>query len=548
MTPVSFAAHPESYKHWRLSVEGDVAKLTMATDPAHALREGYDLKLNSYDLAVNIELADAIQRIRFEHPDVRSVIITADLDRVFCSGANIYMLGQSTHTFKVNFCKFTNETRLYLEDASDKSGLRFLAACKGTTAGGGYELALACDEIALVNDGSSAVSFPETPLLAVLPGTGGLTRLVNKRKVRRDRADVFCTLAEGIKGRRAVDWNLVDHVVTRTKFDDFVLDRARALAAEVADVPRGPAVALPALEPEVDGDTMRWQYVTLSVNAAARTAALTVAAPDKAPSATADGMVAEGADLWALRAFRELDAALLELRFNRPEVGVVLVRTSGNPEHVIAADKALAEHARNSGFIREVRLNQGRVLRRLDNTARSFFAVADEGSCFAGVLLEVALATDRVYMLEDDDGVVAMHTSPANAGGLPMGNGLTRLAVRFYGEPPAVDRVLSRGAEGAIPTAEAYELGLATVAADDIDFEDELRIAVEERASLSPDALTGMEASLRYPGPETLETKIFGRLSAWQNWIFTRPNATGERGALTLYGQPERPSFDWKRT
>ena len=548
MTPVSFAAHPESYKHWRLSVEGEVAKLTMATDSAHALREGYDLKLNSYDLAVDIELADAVQRIRFEHPDVRSIIITADLDRVFCSGANIYMLGQSTHTFKVNFCKFTNETRLYLEDASARSGLRFLAACKGTTAGGGYELALACDEIALVDDGSSAVSFPETPLLAVLPGTGGLTRLVDKRKVRRDRADVFCTLAEGIKGRRAVDWNLVDHVVTRTKFDDFVLERARALAAEVVDVPRGPAVALPALEPEVDGNTTRWRHVTLEVDADARTAMLTVAAPDKAPSATAEGMVAEGADLWALRAFRELDAALLELRFNRPEVGVVLVRTTGNPQHVIAADKALAEHAGKSGFIREVRLNQARVLRRLDNTARSFFAVADQGSCFAGVLLEVGLATDRIYMLEDENEAVAMHTSVANAGGLPIGNGLTRLAVRFYADPAQVDRVLARGAEGAIPTVEAYDLGLATVAADDIDFEDELRIAVEERASLSPDALTGMEASLRYPGPETLETKIFGRLSAWQNWIFTRPNATGERGALTLYGQPERPSFDWKRT
>ncbi len=548
MTPVSFAAHPESYKHWRLSVEGEVAKLTMATDSAHALREGYDLKLNSYDLAVNIELADAVQRIRFEHPDVRAVIITADLDRVFCSGANIYMLGKSTHTFKVNFCKFTNETRLYLEDASAHSGLRFFAACKGTTAGGGYELALACDEIALVNDGSSAVSFPETPLLAVLPGTGGLTRLVNKRKVRRDRADVFCTLAEGIKGRRAVNWNLVDHVVTRTKFDDFVLQRAGALAAEVKDVPHGPAVALPALEPEVNGNTTRWRHVTLEVEADARTATLTVAAPDKAPSATAEGMVAEGSDLWALRAFRELDAALLELRFNRPEVGMVLLRTTGNPQHVIAADKALAEHAGNNGFIREVRLNQARVLRRLDNTARSFFAVADEGSCFSGVLLEAALATDRIYMLEDDDEKVAMHTSAANAGGLPMGNGLTRLQVRFYAEPAQVNRVLSRGAEGAIPTAEAYELGLATVAADDIDFEDELRIAVEERASLSPDALTGMEASLRYPGPETLETKIFGRLSAWQNWIFTRPNATGERGALTLYGQPERPSFDWKRT
>lgn len=548
MDPVLFDAHPTSYKHWTLSVEGQVAKLTMAVSDEHPLRDGYELKLNSYDLAVDIELADAIQRVRFEHPSVRTVIVTADLDRVFCSGANIYMLGQSSHTFKVNFCKYTNETRLYLEDASAHSGLRFLAACKGTTAGGGYELALACDEISLVDDGSSAVSFPETPLLAVLPGTGGLTRLVDKRKVRRDRADVFCTLAEGIKGKRAVEWNLVDHIVPKSKFDEHTLKRAGELAAEVAHVPRGPAVELPTLERSVEGDTFTYRHVELACDRAARTAVLTVKAPDKAPSATADGMIAEGADLWALRAFRELDHALLELRLNQPEIGVVLLRTSGNPEHVVAADKAIAEHSAKRGFIREVRLLQARALRRLDNTARSFFAVADEGSCFAGVLLELALAADRVYMLEDDDGAIAIHTSPANAGGLPMGNGLTRLAVRFYADASQAEAVLARGARGPIPTADAAELGIATVAADDIDFEDELRIAVEERASLSPDALTGMEASLRYPGPETMETKIFGRLSAWQNWIFTRPNATGERGALTLYGQPERPTFNWTRT
>jgi benzoyl-CoA-dihydrodiol lyase len=546
--PVSFSAHPESYRHWRLQVEGELARLTMAVDNRHPLRPGYDLKLNSYDLAVDIELADAVQRLRFEHPEVRAVVITADLDRVFCSGANIYMLGQSTHSFKVNFCKFTNETRLYLEDASNHSGLRFLAACRGTTAGGGYELALACDEIVLVDDGASAVSFPETPLLAVLPGTGGLTRLVDKRKVRRDRADVFCTLAEGIKGKRAVDWGLVDKIAPKSQFDDAVGKRARELAAQVASVPHGPAVKLAPVDPTVDGDHLTWKYVDLTVDKGARTATLTVKAPDAAPPATAEAMAAQGSDLWALRAFRELDAALLELRFNRPEVGVVLLRTSGNAAHVIAADKAVADHAAGSGFVREVRLLQARVLRRLDNTARSLFAVADQGSCFAGSLLEMALAADRVYMLEDDDERVAVWTSAANAGGLPMGNGLTRLAVRFYGDARKVQAVLGRGAEGPIPTADANDLGIATIAADEIDFEDELRIAVEERASLSPDALTGMEASLRYPGPETLETKIFGRLSAWQNWIFTRANATGEKGALTLYGQPERPSFHWTRT
>jgi benzoyl-CoA-dihydrodiol lyase len=382
----------------------------------------------------------------------------------------------------------------------------------------------------------------------VLPGTGGLTRLVDKRKVRRDRADVFCTLAEGIKGKRAVDWGLVDKIAPKSQFDDAVGKRARELAAQVASVPHGPAVKLAPVEPAVDGDRLSWKYVDLAIDKGARTATLTVKAPDAAPPATAEAMAAQGSELWALRAFRELDAALLDLRFNRPEVGVVLLRTSGDPAHVIAADKAVADHAAASGFVREVRLLQARVLRRLDNTARSLFAVADQGSCFAGSLLEMALAADRVYMLEDDDGKVAIWTSAANAGGLPMGNGLTRLAVRFYGDARKVQAVLGRGAEGPVPTADADDLGIATIAADEIDFEDELRIAVEERASLSPDALTGMEASLRYPGPETLETKIFGRLSAWQNWIFTRANATGEKGALTLYGQPERPSFHWTRT
>ncbi len=548
MDPITCETHPDRYRHWKLDFYGEIAKLTMAVDADYPLRPGYDLKLNSYDLSVDIELADAVQRIRFEHPEVRTVVVRADLDRVFCSGANIYMLGQSNHFFKVNFCKFTNETRLYIEDASEHSGLRFLAACKGTTAGGGYELALACDQITLVDDGSSAVSFPETPLLAVLPGTGGLTRLVDKRKVRRDRADVFCTLAEGVKGRRAEQWGLVDSLLSRSKFEDGITAQAKELAAQVKHVPHGPAVELAPITPAIDGDSLAYEHVVLTVDRAARTATMLVKAPAVAPPTTADAMVAEGANLWALRAFRELDDALLRLRMNESEIGVVLLHTSGKADHVIAADKAIADHVATNGFIREVSLLQSRVLRRLDNTARSFFAVATEDSCFAGSLLELALASDRIYMLEDDDDKVGAWTSVANAGAHRMGNGLSRLAVRFYGEPEQVDKVLSRGAEGFIPTTDADGLGLATVAADDIDFEDELRIAVEERASLSPDALTGMEASLRYPGPETMETKIFGRLSAWQNWIFTRPNATGERGALTLYGQPERPNFNWNRT
>lgn len=551
MDPISFEAHPSQYKHWKLDIDGDIARFAMDVDADHPLREGYELKLNSYDLAVDVELADAISRLRFEHPEVRAVVITADLDRVFCSGANIYMLGSSTHSFKVNFCKYTNETRLYIEDASAHSGLRFVAACKGATAGGGYELALACDHIALVDDGSSSVSFPETPLLAVLPGTGGLTRLVDKRKIRRDRADVFCTLAEGIKGRRAVKWGLVDELLSRSKFDEGVLARAKQLKEEVADIARGPAVKLPSVAPEVSesGDLFQYRFVELAVDRAERTASLTVKGPDEQPPTTAADMVAQGAGLWSLQAFRELDHALLHLRFNEPDVGLVTIRTKGDPALVLAADKALHDNVGENGFIREVALLQARVLRRLDNTARSFFAVADQpDSCFAGSLLELALSADRVYMLEDDDEDIGVSTSIANTGVLPMANGLSRLAVRFYGESESVDRLLSRGEQGKIPTTEADELGLATIAADDIDFEDELRIAIEERKSLSPDALTGMEASLRFPGPETMETKIFGRLSAWQNWIFTRANATGERGALTLYGQPERPSFNWTRT
>jgi benzoyl-CoA-dihydrodiol lyase len=541
MDPTRFETHPSRYRHWRLSTAGDVATLVMAVDADHPHRPGYELKLNSYDLSVDIELADAIQRLRFEHPEVKAVVVTAELDRVFCSGANIYMLGLSGHSFKVNFCKFTNETRLYLEDASTNSGLASLCACKGTTAGGGYELALACDETMLVDDGSSAVSFPETPLLAVLPGTGGLTRLVDKRKVRRDRADVFCTTAEGIKGKRAKDWGLVDHVVSRTRWDEAVAARAAALAAQQTVV-RGPAVELPELAPRVTDKLIAYRYVELAIDRAARTAALVVKGPEGSPPADL-----ASAELWGLRAFRELDDALLRLRFDLPEVGVVSVRTAGDPALVIAHDQALA--GATTGFAREVRLLQRRVLKRFDNTARSLYAVADRAdSCFAGVLLELALGADRFYMRIDGDEAIAVATSVANQGFLTMSSGLSRLGARFYGDPARAQQVLARGSEGPIASEEAEQLGVATIAADDIDFADELRIAIEERASLSPDALTGMEQSLRFVGPETLETKIFGRLSAWQNWIFTRANSTGEHGALTLYGRPERPQFQWNRT
>src|SRR3569623_1849384 len=512
MDPTSFETHPSRYKHWRLTANGDQATLVMAVDADHPFKPGYELKLNSYDLSVDIELADAIQRLRFEYPEVKCVTVTADLDRVFCSGANIYMLGLSTHSFKVNFCKFTNETRIYLEDASANSGLASLAACKGTTAGGGYELALACDETILVDDGNSAVSFPETPLLAVLPGTGGLTRLVDKRKVRRDRADAFCTTAEGIKGKRAKDWGLVDDLVSRSKWDEAVAARAKALAAKQT-VTRGPRFELTPLEPKVTPDKISYRFVELTIDPSARTGALVVRAPQAIDAF--DG----ASDPWSLRAFRALDDALLRLRFDYPECNVLTVRTHGDAGTVRACDEALAKAT--AGFAREVRLLQRRVRKRFDNTARSFYAVADAAdSCFAGVLLELALGADRFYMLIDKDEKIAVSTSAANSGFFTMSSGLSRLDARFYGETSRAQKVLARGADGPIPSEEAEKLGIATLAADDIDFEDELRIAIEERASLSPEALTGMEASLRFVGPETLDTKIFGRLSAWQNWIF----------------------------
>jgi benzoyl-CoA-dihydrodiol lyase len=540
--PVRFDTHPSRYVHWRIELEPPVARLVMDVQEDRPLRAGHPLKLNSYDLGVDLELADAVQRVRFEHPKVRVLVITSGKDRVFCSGANIYMLGSSTHAFKVNFCKFTNETRLAIEDASQHSGLKSLAAVNGPCAGGGYELALACDEILLVDDASSAVSLPEVSLLGVLPGTGGLTRVVDKRHVRRDLADVFSSLGEGVKGKRAVQWGLVDETVPLSRFAARVPERARALA-EGSPARSGPGVELKALEGRYTDDGVEHRYVSLKVEPTARVATLTVRGPEDGQPAGAAGMRERGADLWALRAFRELDDVLLDIRFNRPETGVVVLRTRGDLQRVLASDRALWEN-REDWFASEVLHHMKRVLKRLDLTARTFLAVADADSAFAGSLFELALAADRSYMLATDDGP-RLALSPLNREGLPMANGLTRLQTRFLGRPDHVDALPW---DEPMDAAAALAAGLVTFAPDEIDWEDEVRLAVEERASLSPDALTGMEANLRFPGPETMETKIFGRLSAWQNWIFQRPNAVGETGALTLYGRPERPKFNWTRT
>jgi len=541
--PVSFRTHPDTYLHWRMEIQEPVARLVMAVREDRPAREGYALKLNSYDLGVDLELADAVERIRFEHPEVKAVVITSALDRVFCSGANIHMLGSSAHGFKVNFCKYTNETRLAIEDASRHGGVKFLAAVNGTAAGGGYELALACDEIVLVDDGSSAVSLPEVPLLGVLPGTGGLTRVVDKRKVRRDRADVFCTVEEGIKGKRALEWGLVDALASRSRFEETVEERARGLAAKAPDR-RGPGIEWKPVEVEVEDGIRRYRYLAVRVDRKKRTALLTVKGPDAGEPDSAEDLRFRGTDAWALRAFRELEDAVLHLRFNEPEAGLWLLKTEGDPERVLQSDRAL-DRLRDDWLAREILLYQARVLRRLDQSARSMFALIEPGSCFAGSLYELVLAADRSYLLDtgEDDPSVAL--GPLNRADYPMSHGLTRLEARFHGSPERVGEVLERGRFG---PSEAEAEGLVTMALDDIDYEDDVRVAIEERASLSPDALTGMEASLRFPGTETGDSKIFGRLSAWQNWIFIRPNAVGEHGALQVYGKPERPTFDFKRT
>jgi benzoyl-CoA-dihydrodiol lyase len=549
---INFQTSPEQYKHWKLSIEGAVARLSMDVQEDATLADGYKLKLNSYDLGVDIELADAIQRLRFEHPEVRAVVVTSLKPRIFCAGANIYMLGTSSHAFKVNFCKFTNETRCAIEDDSRHSGRRYLAALNGTASGGGYELAIACDEIYLVDDGNSAVSLPEVPLLGVLPGTGGLTRLVDKRKVRRDRADVFSTLAEGLKGKRARDWGLIDDSFPTSKFQEAVDARVAQVVnlrsnetAQVNDL-RHMGIKLNPLEFESTDDTREYKYVRVKLNREKRYADLTMRGPESDLPTTADEIQKLGDDYWPLRAYRELDDMLLHLRVNEPEIGLVCLRTEGVNENVVAVDQTLAAN-RDHWLIREIILHLARVLRRLDLTAKSFFAIIEPGSCFAGNLLELALASDRTYMLNaPETAQTAICVSALNAGALPMSNGLTRLQSRFLAEPAKVDEVLAH--EGLFDTEAADAFGLVTFAPDDLDWEDEIRLAIEERTSLSPDALTGMEASLRFAGPETMDTKIYGRLTAWQNWIFQRPNAVGPQGALTNYGKPTQAQFDYKRT
>jgi benzoyl-CoA-dihydrodiol lyase len=544
MPSFSFETHPDRYRHWRLAVEGDTARLFMQVNEDAGLVPGYVLKLNSYDLGVDIELADAVQRLRFEHPEVNVVVVTSGHERVFCAGANISMLAASTHAWKVNFCKFTNETRMSIEDASAHSGQRYLAALNGTTAGGGYELALACDEIVLIDDGNSAVSLPEVPLLGVLPGTGGLTRVVDKRKVRRDRADVFCTVAEGIKGKRAVQWKLVDAVASKSQFARVVADRAAALAKQ-SPGGKGPGIQLDPLAPEEsENGGLRYRHVTVSVDLARRVAEVTVRGPEGTPPATGEAIQAAGADQWSLRAFRELDDAILRLRFHHPTVGLLLLKTTGDIAAVQAADAGLLA-SRTHWLAAEILAFQTRVLRRVETSAKSLFAVVEPGSCFAGVLLELGLLADRLYMLNDPERPAYLALSGANDRVHLMSNGLSRLESRFLGSPGQVADLIGR--REPLATEEADEAGLVTLAPDDLDWSDELRVAIEERVSLSPDALTGMEASLRFAGPETNDTKVFGRLTAWQNWIFQRPNAVGETGALSLYGKPTRPSFDYRR-
>jgi benzoyl-CoA-dihydrodiol lyase len=556
---IDFQTSPQKYKHWKLAIDGTIARLSMDVQEDETLADGYKLKLNSYDLGVDIELADAIQRIRFEHPSVRAVVIASLKPRIFCAGANIYMLGTSSHAFKVNFCKFTNETRCAIEDDSHNSGRRYLAALNGTASGGGYELAIACDEIYLVDDGNSAVSLPEVPLLGVLPGTGGLTRLVDKRKVRRDRADVFSTLAEGLKGKRAKEWGLIDDTFPTSKFQEAIDERVRALAQTVglansssgeAAMEDGPAdslrgIKLNPLDVTSTEDAREYKYVSLKFHRDKRHVDLTVRGPECWPQKSAEELQRLGDDYWPLRAYRELDDALLHLRVNEPEIGLVCVRTQGDIRNILDRDAELAAN-RDHWLVREIILHMARVLRRIDLTAKSFFAIIEPGSCFAGNLFELVLAADRSYMLNNPEEIVEIMPTELNTGAFPMSNGLTRLQSRFLAEPDKADK--ASGHQAPLDAETAETAGLITFAPDDLDWEDEIRLAIEERTSLSPDALTGMEASLRFAGPETMDTKIYGRLTAWQNWIFQRPNAVGPKGALTNYGKPTQAQFDYKRT
>lgn len=549
-TPIDFRTEPSRYRHWKLALENGVAYLTMDVNEDGGLRPGYKLKLNSYDLGVDIELADAVQRLRFEHPEVGAVVIRSQRDRIFCSGANINMLGLSSHDHKVNFCKFTNETRLAIEDASTHSGQTYICSINGIAAGGGYELALACEQILLADDGASAVSLPELPLLAVLPGTGGLTRLVDKRLVRRDHADFFCTTAEGMRGKRAKEWRLVDRLVPPSKLVDETRKTAEDVAAKSARPKDAKGIALPAVERSIDGDTIRYAHLTVEIDREGRSAKLRVQGPTAAPPADASAIHAQGATFWPLALARQLDDAMMHLRLNETEIGTWVLQSQGDAALVEAYDALLAKEASN-WLVHEIVLYWKRTLKRLDVSSRSLIALVEPGSCFAGTLFEMVLAADRSFML---DGVFEGSNLPAatvrltamNFGPYPMGNGLTRLATRFLAEPTHVDELKEEIGE-ALDAETADELGLVTFTPDDIDWEDEVRLAVEERAGFSPDGLIGMEANLRFPGPETMETKIFARLSAWQNWIFQRPNATGPEGALKLYGTGKQSKYDRKR-
>ncbi len=542
---VDYQTDPSRYHHWKLSFEGPVATLAMDVAEDAGLRAGYKLKLNSYDLGVDIELHDALQRIRFEHPEVRTVVITSLKDRVFCSGANIFMLGTSSHAWKVNFCKFTNETRNGIEDSSRHSGLRFLAAVNGACAGGGYEMALACDEIWLVDDRSSSVSLPEVPLLGVLPGTGGLTRITDKRKVRHDRADIFCTSVEGQRGQRAKDWKLVDQIAKPAKFAQTVRARALELAAQSERPAAAQGVRLTPLDRNVAADTREYRYVSVHIERARRVAHLTVKAPESPQPTDIDGILKAGVNWWPLRLARELDDAILSLRTNEPEVGTWVLRSAGDAQAVLDCDATLEAHE-DHWLVRETLGFLRRTLARLDVSSRSLFALIEKGSCFAGTLLEVALAADRSYMQLLDSDSPCVQVSVLNFGSYPMVNGKSRLAQRYYDDAGEIDAVRATLGQALGPEA-AEQLGLITATPDDIDWDDEIRIALEERAVLSPDALTGLEANLRFGVTETMETRVFGRLSAWQNWIFIRPNAVGEKGALKVYGKGEKAAFDFQR-
>ena len=545
-----FSSHPNDYLHWRLEVDGEIATLTMDVQETGGVSEGnYIRKLNSYDIFVDIELNDAITRINFEHPEVRCVVITSGKDRIFCSGANIPMLASSPHAFKVNFCKYTNETRNSFEDLSANGGPRFLAALNGVASGGGYELALACDEIILVDDRSSAVSLPEVPLLGVLPGTGGLTRVVDKRKVRRDLADHFSTLAEGVRGSRAVKYRLIDATYKLSKFKGKVSERAASLAQSVTPVVASgvSGVDWRPLKVDVDDEGHRdYTYVKLDLSTSRRGATFTINAPEEVGPVSAEDVLAAGVDWWPLAAFRELEDALLHLRFNHLDIGTLTFLTRGSQEILLKIDEVIANH-QDHWFVNRATHYIKRVLKRIDVTSKTLVALVDEGSAFAGTLFELVALADRSFMLDDPEIEVKVHLSPLNFGTYPMGNGLTRLQTRFYGEPELLESAESRVGE-AIDTSEADDLGLVTFIPDDIDWDDEIRLFFEERSGFSSDGLTGMEANLRFTGPETMETKIFGRLSAWQNWIFIRPNAVGAQGALKAFGSPKQPVYDFNRT